>query len=125
MTPEQDIARVIGDVCPDSSHWPYTRDSSLYVGFRPRDDGPWKFAAGDPVRVAIAYDVGVCCDRTRLADAETLRFALYDALRDADWMLSDNGGPEVYNAQTQMFIWGFTVVKGFDLDEFGQPHTIS
>ena len=56
MTPEQDIEQAIKEVCPDAGHWPYTRNSPLYVGYRPRDDGPWKFSANAPKRVAIVYD---------------------------------------------------------------------
>ena len=121
MTPEQDIAKAIGDICPDSGHWPYTRRSSLYVGFRPRDDGPWKYAANVPKRIAVVYDVVVAAERTRLSDMETLRFALYDGLRTAGWLLADIPGPETYNAQTQLYLWPFSVTKGFDLDEYGQP----
>jgi len=121
MTPEQDIARAISEVCPDCGHWPYTRNSPLYVGYRPRDDGPWKFASDRPKRVAIVYDVVACANRSRLSDLETLRFALYDGLRQAGWALSDIPGPETYNAQTQMYLWPFAVVKGFDLDDNGLP----
>lgn len=121
MTPEQEIARAIADVCPDSGHWPYTRNSPLYVGFRPRDDGPWKWAGSKPKRVVIVYEVVIAANRSRLSDMETLRYALYDGLRLAGWILADIPGPETYNAQTQMYLWPFSVSKGFDLDEYGQP----
>ena len=125
MTPEQDIERAIAEVCPDSGHWPYTRKSSLYVGFKPYQDGPFKFSGDRAVRVAVTYDVVVCADRSRLSDAEVLRFALYKGLRDAGWALADNlPGYEIYNAQTQMYQWGFSVIKGFALDEYGQPQTV-
>jgi hypothetical protein len=121
MTPEQDITQAIADVCPESGHWPYTRNASLYVGFRPRDDGPWKYAANKPKRVAVVYDVVVAANRGRLNDMETLRYALYEGLRQAGWLLADIPGPETYNAQTQMYLWPFSVTKGFDLDQYGQP----
>lgn len=124
MTPEQDIAQVVGTVCPDCGHWPYTRDSGLYVGWRPGDDGPFTFARNTPVRVQIVYDLVICCDRARLADAETLRYQLYAALRDADWRLEGIPGPETYNAQTRMYLWPVSARKTFAIDENGMPAVI-
>lgn len=121
MTPEQNLARTIADVCPDSGHWPYTRNSSLYVGFRPRDDGPWKFASNKPIRIAVVYEIVIFANRSRLPDMEILRYSLYDVLRAAGWFIEGIPGPETYNVQTQMYLWPFVVTKGFDLDEYGQP----
>lgn len=124
MSPEEELLGVVSELCPDCGHWPYTRDATLYVGWRSAEDEAVKAASNRTIRMAVRYDVAVCCDRTRLPDAETLRYQLYDALRKAGWMLDGPAGPEVFSAQTAMYLWPFTVAKAFALDE-GAPVPIT
>ena len=121
LNPESDLQAIVSDVCPDCGHWPYTKESELFVGWRPSEDGPFTFARNTPQRVTVSFDLVICCARHRLGDSETLRFMLYQALRDGGWRLNGIPGPETYVAQTRMFMWPFTVSKGFALDEAGMP----
>ena len=121
MTPERELENIVRPLCPDCGHWPFTQESELYVGWRAGDDGPFTFAKNRPTRVEIVYDLVICATRARLGEMEDLRFRLYDALRGGGWRLDGIPGPETYVAATQMYLWPFSVRKGFAIDEEGMP----
>ena len=121
MTPERELENIVRPLCPDCGHWPFTQESELYVGWRAGDDGPFTFAKNRPTRVEIVYDLVICATRARLGEMEDLRFRLYDALRGGGWRLDGIPGPETYVAATQMYLWPFSVRKGFAIDEEGLP----
>ena len=123
MTPEMEIAAIIDSVCTDSGHWPYTRDSDLYIGFRP---GPESFAmaANRPVRVQVRYDIVICAQRGGLAlEMEKMRFKLYAALMQNGWAMDGNPGPETFDAKTKRFMWPLSCVKSFAISAEGEPAT--
>ena len=123
MTPEQDIERIIAAIHPDCGHWPFERDSDLYVGWRAGEEAFTPVGSNNPVRAVIVYDVAIGYARQRIAEAERLRYALYQALKREGWKLRDNPGPETYIAKHDLRIWPFSVVKGFALDKDGMPNT--
>ena len=66
MTPEKDIETIVRSVCPDCGHWPYTRKSDLFVGWKPA--GETVHMASDRIaRVQVSYDLIVISRRSELA----------------------------------------------------------
>lgn len=121
MTPEKEITALIGEVCKDSGHWPYTRDSDLYIGFRP---GPESFtmAGNHTVRVQVRYDIVICAQRGGLAlEMEKMRFQLYAKLMGAGWQMDGDPGPETYDAKMKRFLWPLSCVKSFAISAEGRP----
>ena len=95
MTPEKDIETIVHRVCPDSGHWPYTRESDLFVGWKPAGDAIAQMASDRVVRVQVSYDLIVIGQRRgdMAAKMEKLRFDLYGALLAGGWKLDGPPGP--------------------------------
>ncbi|MBR5302950.1 MAG: hypothetical protein IKU38_08955 [Clostridia bacterium] len=123
MTPEKDIESIVRSVCPDSGHWPYTRESDLFVGWKPAGDTIAQMAGNRIARMQVSYDLIVIgVKRGDMAQRmEALRFKLYAALRAGGWKLEAPPGPETYDDRQQRFLWPISVCKGFTLDEQGAP----
>lgn len=121
MTPEQDIERIIRDVHPQSGHWPYTRDSDMYVGWRVGEES-FSAASDRRMRVRIVYDVAIVHSYDLTQDAERLRYALYAALTAGGWKLASAPGPEATIQPHRQRMWPFSVVKSFTLED-GMPQT--
>ena len=54
------------------------------------------------------------------AEAERVRFALYEALRAAGWAVTGTG-PETYVAEQKRHYWPVTAERGFAIDANAQP----
>lgn len=123
MTPEKDIETIVRSVCPDSGHWPYTRKSDLFVGFKPSGEAITQVSGNRIVRMQVSYDLIVIgVKRGDMAQKmEALRFKLYAALRAGGWKLEAPPGPETYDDRQQRFLWPISVCKGFAIGEDGQP----
>lgn len=123
MTPEKDIETIVRGVCPDSGHWPYTRESDLLVGWKPAGDAIAQIASNRVVRVQVSYDLIIIGQRhgDMAAKMEKLRFDLYGALLAGGWKLDGPPGPETFDDRQQRFLWPISVTKGFMLDLQGQP----
>lgn len=121
MTPEKEMQAIAQSVCADSGHWPYTRASGLYIGYRPGAE-TLKAASDRTVRVLVRYDLVICAQRGELAnEMETLRFKLYAALMAAGWQIDGEPGPETYDAKAGRFMWPVSAVKSFALRADGTP----
>lgn len=123
MTPEKDIETIVRSVCTDCGHWPYTRASDLFVGWKPAGDVIAQVASNRVVRMQVSYDLIVIGRRhgdTAYA-MEKLRFDLYGALLAGGWKLDGPPGPETYDDRQQRFLWPISVSKGYMLDVQGQP----
>ena len=121
MTPEKEMETIVRAVCADSGHWPYTRDSALYIGYRP---GPetLRAASDRTVRVQVRYDLVICAKRGPAAlEMEALRFRLYAALMAGGWQIDGDPGPETYDAKAKQFLWPVSAVKSFALRADGTP----
>lgn len=123
MTPEKEIETIVRSVCPDSGHWPYTRKSDLFVGWKPSGDTVLQMAGNRVVRMMVSYSLIVISRRSELAhDMEQLRYRLYSALLKEGWKLESPPGPETYDDRGQRFLWPIQVCKGFAIGEDGQPY---
>ena len=121
MTPEKEMDAIVRSVCPDSGHWPYTRDSDLYIGYRPGPETA-TLASDRRVRMQVRYDIVICAQRSGLAlEMEELRYKLYAALAKGGWKLDGDPGPETYDARQKRFFWPVTAVKSFALCVDGTP----
>ena len=121
MTPEKEIETIVRNVCPDSGHWPYTRDSALYVGYRPGPETP-EIAGNRIIRMHVRYDLAIVSRRGPMAyEMEKLRYKLYAALYAGGWKFETEPGPETYDARAGQFLWPISVIKGFALDAGGLP----
>jgi len=124
MTPEKEMDAIVRSVCPDSGHWPYTRDSDLYIGYRPGPETA-TLASDRRVRMQVRYDIVICAQRSGLAlEMEALRYKLYAALLRAGWMIDGTPGPETYVAAHGLFLWPVTATKGFAMSAQGVPMII-
>lgn len=112
MRPEADISVIVRSVCPQSGHWPYTRDADLYIGYRPGNE-ELETASNRVTGVQVEYDIVICGKRGTAAQMETMRYQLYDALLAGGWRLAGKPGPEAYIAEHQLFLWPLTAVKRF------------
>lgn len=125
MTPEEDIQKIVASVCPQSGHWPYTRDADLYIGYRPGEE-TLRFASDRPFTTSILYDVVICAKRgVSAARMEALRYTLYAALQKGGWKLTQPPGPESYIPAHELFLWPLTVGKMFYFNERGEPEDIA
>lgn len=115
MTPEEDIKSIVTGICPDSDHWPMTKNSGLFVGFRP--SGEKLMLAGDRiVRTVITYDLTIFAQRgAQAAKMEKMRYSLYQALMQGGWQLEGNPGPESYIPEHNLFAWPLACTKSFVL----------
>lgn len=123
MTPEQDIERIISAIHPDCGHWPYEKDSDLYVGWRAGEESFMPAGSNRALRATIIYDVAIGYTRSRIIEAERLRYQLYAELARGGWKLHDKPGPETYSAKHGLRFWPFSVTKGFAMDADGVPST--
>lgn len=121
MSPEKDIERIITGVHAQSGHWPYTKDSELYVGWRVGEE---RFVAGSGRRLhaQITYDVAIVCGYDKTEEAEALRYRLYAALLAGGWQLTGDAGPETAMQAHRQRMWPFSVMKGFGMKD-GMPET--
>lgn len=121
MTPEKDMERIVSGVCPDCGHWPYTRKSDLFVGWKPGPVTP-VMAGARMIRAQVGYDLIVIARRGEHAQrVEALRYRLLLALLGGGWKLEGPPGPETYDDQGERFLWPMSVVKSFSLDAQGLP----
>lgn len=122
MTPEQEITAVVKGVCPQSGHWPYTRDADIYIGFIPVRE-TLSFSSSRVTGSVVEYDLVIFAKRGHAQEMETMRYRLYDALHAAGWYLADSPGPESYNRGTDQFMWPVTARKRFAMGPDGVPGT--
>lgn len=125
MTPEQSLERAVRAAGIPYGHWPYTqRLEGVAVGYRPREDEFPVSGGGRPLRVRVSYDLVVIRVPGAVREAESARFALYQALRSAGWAITGMG-PETYVAEQKRHYWPVTAVRGFGLDAQGQPYDLT
>lgn len=121
MTPEKEIETIVRSVCPDCGHWPYTRKSDLFVGWKPAGESP-QMGSNRVMRMQVSYDLIIISRRSELAyEMEALRYRLYSALLAGGWRLETPPGPETYDDRQQRFLWPISVVKSFAIDTQGVP----
>ena len=121
MTPEKDIETIVRGVCPDCGHWPYTRRSDLFVGWRPGAERPM-MGSDRIMRMQVSYDLIIISRRSDMAcEMEALRYKLYLALLAGGWKFESEPGPETYDDREQRFLWPIQVVKGFVIGADGLP----
>ena len=123
MTPEKDIETIVRSVCTDCGHWPYTRQSDLFVGWKPSGDAIVQRGSNRIVRMQVSYDLIVIAQRRdKIAfEVEALRYKLYAALIAGGWQLDGQPGPETFDDRQQRFLWPISVSKGFALNAQGLP----
>lgn len=123
MTPEKDLSTIVRSVCEDSGHWPYTRESDLFIGFKPAGDTIAQMGSNRIMRMVVSYDlIMIGVKRGDMAQRmEEMRFKLYAALLAGGWKLETPPGPETYDDRQQRFLWPVSVSKGFALDAQGLP----
>lgn len=122
MTPEESMEKAVATLCVPYGHWPYTQGlDGIVIGYRPREDSIAASGGNRPVRVRVSYDLVVVRTRSaKQAEAERVRFALYEALRAAGWAVTGTG-PETYVAEQKRHYWPVTAERGFTLNRDGQP----
>ena len=122
MTPEESMEHAVAALGVPYGHWPYTQHlDGIVIGYRPREDSFAVSGSNRPVRVRVGYDLVVVRSRSaKQAEAERVRFALYEALRAAGWTVTGTG-PETYVAEQKRHYWPVTAERGFTLDGNGQP----
>lgn len=121
MTPEKDIESIVRRVCPDCGHWPYTRKSDLFIGWRPGPERP-VMSSDRIMRMQVSYDLIVIARRSDLAlEMEALRYRLYGALVAGGWKFESDPGPETHDDRENRFLWPISVVKSFAIDAQGMP----
>lgn len=122
MTPEKDLSQIVTGVWPESGHWPYTRDSGMYIGYRPGQES-MTCGADRIVRVTSRYDLVIFAQRspTTATDMEELKYKLYAALLAGGWKFDTEPGPETYDERTGLFMWPIQVSKGFAIGKDGLP----
>ena len=122
MTPEESMEHAVAAVGVPYGHWPYTQHlDGIVIGYRPREDSIAASGANRPVRVRVSYDLVIVRTRSaKQAEAERVRFALYEALRAAGWAVTGTG-PETYVAEQKRHYWPVTAERGFAIDANAQP----
>lgn len=122
MTPEESMERAVAALGVPYGHWPYTQGlDGIVIGYKPREDSLGVSGGNRPIRVRVSYDLVVVRPRMAMqAEAERVRFALYEALRAAGWAVTGTG-PETYVAEQKRHYWPVTAERGFALEENGQP----
>ena len=123
MTPEKDIETIVRSVCTDCGHWPYTRKSDLFVGWKPAGEVFSQMASNRAVRVQVSYDLIVIGQRRgdMALMMEELRYRLYAALLAGGWRMESPPGPETFDDRQQRFLWPISVTKIFAIDAKGLP----
>lgn len=111
---------LVGSVCPQSGHWPYTKSAELYIGYRPGGE-ELTFSSSRVTGTIITYDIVICAKRGRAREMEAMRYGLYDALHRAGWYMANDPGPESYDRATDMFLWPVSAKKRYAIGTEGIP----
>ena len=122
MAPEEEMEALVAGVCPQSGHWPYTKQAELFIGFRPGGE-QLTFSSSRVTGTLLCYDIVICAVRARAREMEALRYRLYDALHAAGWYMDGDPGPESWDRSMGLFMWPIRVKKRYAIGALGVPES--